>query len=424
MKKYQICKIIAITGIISANLLAGCGALTPPDADAPRPPTEITEGRPPANIIVTGVVESAERRVVYTTLGFTVEHIHVEVGDYVTAGQLLATLDSADLDLTIAAQKAALNTARQSSQNAVADSERMLNEATANLANNTNVQIINAQSALNAATANFETLQRQYNDAVRDFNEGNDLQVLNAESILRAARLELGTREREHETLTRLAAIGASSQEELRQSEDALTHTRNQYHNARTNYDNAVLLQQRSLDQLRLSLQSAETAQRNAREMLNASRTSANQEIEMLRSNHAAAQAAADLEHMEIGIRQLQRQLEDSKITAPINGTVTAVIAREGAIGTGQLFVIEDTDNLRIITRFREYDLSRVETGIEVSITSDATGTDIYSGVITRINPAAAAHSNIVEFETEIKVVSENTGLRIGMNTRLNVVLE
>ena len=42
-----------------------------------------------------------------------------------------------------------------------------------------------------------------------------------------------------------------------------------------------------------------------------------------------------------------QRNLKDTKIIAPISGTVTTVTAREGAIGMGVLFVVEDT-GLRI----------------------------------------------------------------------------
>jgi len=44
--------------------------------------------------------------------------------------------------------------------------------------------------------------------------------------------------------------------------------------------------------------------------------------------------------------------------------------------------------------------------------------------VISRINPAATAHSPVVEFEAEVLVTSADTSLRIGMNTRLNVAVD
>ena len=115
--------------------------------------------------------------------------------------------------------------------------------------------------------------------------------------------------------------------------------------------------------------------------------------------------------------------LERSVIASPINGTVTAVIAREGAAGMGLLFVVED-DNLKITTSFREYDLARIATGMEVAITSDATGSAEYAGVINRINPAAMAGAPVAQFEAEVLVTSPNTSLRIGMNTRVTISLD
>jgi len=100
------------------------------------------------------------------------------------------------------------------------------------------------------------------------------------------------------------------------------------------------------------------------------------------------------------------------------------VIAREGAVGMGSLFVIEDTRNLKITARLREYDIGRIREGMYVTISSDATGDAVYSGTISRISPAAVAHSNVVEFEIEVAVTSANTALRIGMSTRLNIILD
>jgi multidrug resistance efflux pump len=135
-------------------------------------------------------------------------------------------------------------------------------------------------------------------------------------------------------------------------------------------------------------------------------------------------EVASTIEIMEIALLMLERQLEEATIKAPISGTVTAVIAKEGAVGAGLLFVIEDTENLRITTRFREYDIARVETGMEVAITSDATGSAVYTGVISRINPAAVISASVVEFEVEVVVTSHDTGLRIGTNTRINIILD
>jgi len=118
------------------------------------------------------------------------------------------------------------------------------------------------------------------------------------------------------------------------------------------------------------------------------------------------------------GIRSV---IERSVIRSPIDGTVTAVIAREGAIGMGLMFIVEDTGSIRVMTSFREYDIARLESGKEVAITSYATGSAVYTGIISRINPAASAFAPIVEFEAEVLVTSPNSSLRIGTSARLSI---
>jgi RND family efflux transporter MFP subunit len=191
-----------------------------------------------------------------------------------------------------------------------------------------------------------------------------NVEIVIAESAVENARLELEIIEDSHERFAMLYYEGAIAQIELRRIEDSLAQAQNNYN--------------------------------HAQDVLSALRATWN------------------------------RHLERHSITAPIGGTITAVFAREGEIAHGILFVIEDTDNLRIIARFREYDLDKVRVGTPVTITADATGNVEYTGVISMISPSAVrdAHGNIapvVEFETEIQITSEETDLRIGMTTRVTI---
>lgn len=145
---------------------------------------------------------------------------------------------------------------------------------------------------------------------------------------------------------------------------------------------------------------------------------------DLRQAEFALQSALAFRQQAQAQLDAVRAALDRSVIRSPISGTVTAVTAREGASGMGLLFVVEDTDNLRIMTSFREYDLGRIETGMKVAISSDATGSAEYLGIINRINPAAISAAPVVEFEAEVLVISADTGLRIGMNTRLNIILD
>jgi HlyD family secretion protein len=171
---------------------------------------------------------------------------------------------------------------------------------------------------------------------------------------------------------------------------------------------------------LRIAQIQVTTAEHNHRMLSGAGGISRN---DLRQSEFALQYAVAFSRQAQAQVDATRIALERSVIRSPMDGTVTAVVAREGSVGMGLLFVVEDTDNLRVMTSFRESDLSLVETGMGVTITSDATGSAEYAGVISRINPAAMAFAPVAEFEAEVLVTSEDTSLRIGVNARLDIIL-
>lgn len=60
-------------------------------------------------IFARGTVESVEQRNIYSVLGHKIDRLFVEVGDTVSRGQTLATLDDGDLMPTLARQQAEIN---------------------------------------------------------------------------------------------------------------------------------------------------------------------------------------------------------------------------------------------------------------------------------------------------------------------------
>lgn len=147
-----------------------------------------------------------------------------------------------------------------------------------------------------------------------------------------------------------------------------------------------------------------------------------------LDSAKLSAQSAR--ETRELTLEQLEGSLDDLVITAPASGTVTAVYATVGGPSTGLLFVIEDVEDLVVKTTIRSYDIGQVQEGMDVTIKSDATGDASFDGSVSFIAPAsqktATGDTNTANevFDAEVKVLSQDTGLRIGMSVRLNYVLQ
>lgn len=188
-------------------------------------------------------------------------------------------------------------------------------------------------------------------------------------------------------------------------------------------------------DVAKAQLDAAKQSAESAKQQQEATKNAIEQQIDSLQDSLVGSQLAAESNRaQEIAIQKMQNTLEDASITAPVSGVITAVYAKVGEPGNGLLFVVEDTESLKITTRIKEYDIANVQVGMPVTIKSDATGDKEISGTITYIAPAAvksdtgstqtSSNNSNVEFEAEVQVNDKDSGLRIGMNTRLTVLLE
>ena len=98
------CKILKIAvGLFAASLITACDSTDYEQPVSQPIRTTVEMPAPSPNVItVRGMVESTETRNVYSTLGFMIDRVYVEVGDRVAEGQILGMLDTANLELTIA----------------------------------------------------------------------------------------------------------------------------------------------------------------------------------------------------------------------------------------------------------------------------------------------------------------------------------
>ncbi|MBI4855430.1 MAG: HlyD family efflux transporter periplasmic adaptor subunit [Acetobacterium woodii] len=130
---------------------------------------------------------------------------------------------------------------------------------------------------------------------------------------------------------------------------------------------------------------------------------------------------------------QLYNKADDSYsyVKASTGGTITAVNAVKGNPANGELFTIEDTNDLKVRGKVKEADLNHIHENMPVLVKADATGDKVFPGNLTKIAPTAikseattTATNNKAEFEVEVDLPSDATGLKIGMNTRLSIVSE
>jgi multidrug resistance efflux pump len=315
------------------------------------------------SISVSGNIKSQNAQNVYSTLNYPVKEIYVSVGDQVVAGDALAKLDTASLEMDIAQQRSTLNNSQKTS------------------------------------AIDLENKKNVYQNNKSQYENGLNSELINAENSVKTAEADLQTKKTTYENNKALSESGFVSEQELNQSE--------------TNYNLALA----TYNKATASLKSV--------------KAKVEQDIKTAEANFKNAEANYNNDSQRISLQKLEKNLTDSVIKAPVGGTVTAVYAVVGSPGNGLLFVIEDTENLIITTYVKEYDAGQVHPGQMVTIKSDATGDTILNGKVVKISPTSTKNatgatntSSTVEFETEVAILDHKTELKIGMNTRLNIILE
>ncbi len=437
-----------------------------------------------SSVSATGTVESSDTTKVYSTLAYQVKSVLVEVGDVVQAGDLLAELDGEAIENQIATQQTSMEVASGSAGAQVQSAYDAYENFKQGLDAGLNASLIGAQSQVDTAYDAYVRAQNAYDRYKENVELGENTQVLSVEAQRNSAATALDQAEdgyasakqarREAKqayetleqqlqeaqqtldallseenpdpaaveqaqsavnTLTEKTTQAKQTYESLDSQVSSLRTTLEQaqsaYDVAQATYNAAVRGEDQTLSDYADAVDSAWRAYQTALTSLDSTKKGTEDQLEAYSDTLATANAGANTAVTQEAIRQLNQTLDDTKITAPVSGTVTAVYASVGSSGSGLLFVIEDTDHLVVSTSVKGYDLGDVKTGMTVEIKSDATGDSVIYGTLTTIAPTAKKNqlgdteaSNDPSFEAEVSVDTADCGLRIGMEARLSYIID
>lgn len=145
-----------------------------------------------------------------------------------------------------------------------------------------------------------------------------------------------------------------------------------------------VQSQQLAYDQAHASLSQAQAQEETARQTLAAVATE--------REGRAAA-----VEEARAAVELARIKLEDTKITAPVDGRLGEVSARVGQyVSAGTRLLTLVPNNVWVVANFKETELAGIDVGQEVSFTVDAFGDASLKGHIERFSPAAASEFSVL----------------------------
>lgn len=371
-------------------VLSACGSGAAPAAEAL--PTVVLEDQGSTNPVnVSGsvtasgfVIASQEAQLAFATAG-SVGKVNVQVGDVVQAGDFLAELDNDAIQLELD------------------QAERNLREITSPAAIASAAQAVaNAQKALEEIQDDAEGMfYPRASDTLIDNTQGEI--DLARQALTRATDAYRLVARRPDGDSRKAAALVAMTDAQLYLN--SLIAKYNWYAGTPTATDAALV--QANLEAAKVGLQEAQWY------------------LAALKGEQLPPEATggrlAQLEAARDVVTGIQDRLENTRLIAPISGTVTtaSLIAGEYASPGQVVFVISDVANLLVeTTDLSERDVPSVEIGQPVSVSVDALGQTL-AGKVIKISPVADTLGGDVVYKTTIELIDPPAGLRSGMSVEV-----
>lgn len=365
------------------------------------------------------VVPAAQYNLSFGEAG-TLTEVDAKVGEVVKQGQVLAKIDQTIF------------------QNALTQANNNLTTAQAALTATLNSNaLVQAQHSLANAQQSLSDTQAQVN-----LTNQQDAQALSADQAQLAADQATLAADQKKDgcNLTPLpATCTTADQQAIKQDQTTVTQDNNKI----TQDNNKIATDQLSGQR---SINSTTNAVTSAQDSLNA------QTIQ--RPSTIASQEAA-VSNAQIAVQTAQKNLDQTTLTAPTDGTVLTINGQVGettSAGTGvtaqapgttaplpsssssssggsgagasTFMVLGNVSGLQVIAPFAEADAARLAANQTATITFDAvTGLSVPAHVLA-IGAAATVISNVTNYYTTLVIDQLDTRLKAGMTANASVVVQ
>ena len=427
------------------------------------------------SVSVSGTVKSgyeASVTVADSAKLYKVSEVKVAVGDTVKKGDVIATLDTSDLEKQIESAEesygdtlksaqtsydratADLETSTVQHENSLIDLQAKIDQADQNLQD--------AKDALTKAQENERKAQSTYDTAVSDYNtlksaydsasasisaytqEKNDAatalnNALYAANQALSAQLADPDNDEKRQAAEDAQAKVTDAQNTYNEADQKLTDAQNScsapslglygftsIQTALTQADSTKTQAESALDSAKNAVDTANTQISTCEQQVKAAHDSYDQEknySNLLNKSQNVEDSATKLEQAQRtpdNLETLRSTLEDCTLTATMDGTITALNATVGSVCSGTVATIQNTDALVVDVTIPANSVPKLSTGMTCHITSDATGDAVIDGTLTQIDPVANDNGS---FGAKVVVNGDADGLLIGISAKVEIVI-
>jgi HlyD family secretion protein len=348
-----------------------------------------------ATVSATGaVLPEREVNLAFNAAG-TIQQVKARVGQAVKKGDVLAALDTTDLDLAVRQAEVGVTQAQAQLQ--------QLQEGP-NLADVTAAQAAraSAQGALASARAAFQqTLQGPDRDTLAA-----------AQAQVDQARVQLDQAQQAYDKVKDRPDVGLLPQSvQLQNATIALQTAEAQYRAAEKSVTSAQVAAARS----QVTGAEAQVAQAQA----NLDRLSRGA------SEGQLAVARAGVDQAMLALQQAQRRLDQAKLVAPWDGVITNVNVVEGgqASPAQPAFRLADNSRFHLDAQVDEVDIAGIKPDQPVRIEIDALPDEQLTGKVGRISPSGAtSQTGGVTYDVRLDIDQTDAPLLAGMSATATII--
>jgi len=388
-----------------------------------------------AGVSAAGNIELSSQRPVVLQVAGIVSQVAVEVGDLVTADDLLVALETTDLEravkqaeLNLASAQAQLDELLESADPAeIASAQASLAAAQHNLAE---VQAGPGDAELAAAEASLASAQARYQELLDGPSEAELTQL---SASLEKTLIDLQQAQWDYDRVAYKGDVGASSQAA------ALQQATIDYEAARADYEIAVEpASEADLQEALSTIQSAQEqlddlrAQPTATDLAEAEAqvASAQAQLDELLDGPGQAELRAaqiSVEQAQLDLEEAQMQLAKAQLYAPIDGTALSVDVEVGEQVSAGLSAVTlaDLNALELTVNVAEVDIGKIQLDQRAEITVDALPDQVFGGLVARIVPSSDSESGVVNYPVTIQLTDADlAGVRPGMTAVADILGE
>ncbi len=466
--------VVIVLVIIAALLLNRATSRTTTQTVTTSP---VAAGSVVASVTGSGTVAAAQTLDVPFATSGTVTQVMVKEGDTVSAGQVLAQLDTRDLELQVASAQAALDSANvklgqtqhgntqpadiSAQKAAVASAQAQLQSALAQLdalRNPTPDKLSAAQAAvtqaqldvqsqrdnssanktkaaqdLQKATDALTQAQSKYSTALQNWqyvqDTGNDPVSptrTNAQGKTVANRLNDAQRQQYYDAYIQAQAAMHSAEAAVQQAQVT-------YDTARQAEPNNIQQSEAKLADAQAQLQALQNPNKNDIAQKQASVDQARASLAQAQANLSKLTAPGTdsdvniqqlaMTQAEQSLKQAQLKLENATLTAPFAGVITAVNIVPGSSvssASGAVSLI-DRSTLHVDLKLSENDIAKISMSQPVMLTIDALSGWNAQGKVSYIAPAAETNNGVVTYAVRVSFPDNDARVKVGMTANLTI---